>query len=139
MNNSIILTSILTILITTAYITLSSNNNQTNIYNLSSKTPQYNLELSKKYGAYSKIAYCPEDKVKNWNCKDCQTYNTIQDLQIIENKKKDIFAYVFYDTLLQKIVLSWRGSIDSKNYVTDFTYAKIPYTCTLCEVHLGFY
>ncbi len=33
----------------------------------------------------------------------------------------------------------WRGSIDGKNYVNDFTYEKIPYTCKQCEVHLGFY
>ncbi len=63
----------------------------------------------------------------------------IQDLQIISNPKKDIFGYAFYDTQLDKIVLSWRGSIDFKNYVTDFTYAKVPYTCPLCEVHLGFW
>lgn len=39
--------------------------------------PEYNKEISKKYGAYSKIAYCPQDKVKNWTCKDCQAYSKI--------------------------------------------------------------
>lgn len=33
----------------------------------------------------------------------------------------------------------FRGTIDFKNEVNDFTYEKIPYTCRGCEVHLGFY
>lgn len=40
---------------------------------------------------------------------------------------------------MNRIILVWRGSIDEKNYVNDFTYEKIPYTCKQCEVHVGFY
>lgn len=84
--------------------------------------PQYDKNLSIRYGAFSKIAYCPSNLVHNWTCKDCKTYNQIQDLKIIHEEKRDIFGYAFYDTVLQKIILVWRGSIDFKNYVNDFSY-----------------
>lgn len=77
--------------------------------------------------------------VQNWTCKDCKTYNQVSDLHIISNPKRSIFGYAFYDTGLNRIILAWRGSIDTKNYVNDFTYEKIPYTCKQCEVHVGFY
>jgi hypothetical protein len=97
------------------------------------------FRLSRRYGAYAKIAYCPEDSVKNWTCKECAAHNQIADLHIISNPKRDLFGYAFYDTVLEKIVLVFRGTIDFKNEVNDFTYEKIPYTCRGCEVHLGFY
>jgi hypothetical protein len=94
--------------------------------------PHYDKDLSQRYAAFSKIAYCPLSSVQNWTCKDCKTHNEIQDLHIISNTKRDIFGYAFYDTVLEKIVLVWRGSIDDKNYVNDFTYEKLPYTCKQC-------
>jgi hypothetical protein len=99
----------------------------------------YNIELSRKYAAYTKATYCPHDLVQNWTCKDCQTYNKVSDIHLIENTKRDIFAYAFYDTEEKKIILAWRGTIDFKNTVLDLEYLKIPYTCTRCEVHRGFY
>ncbi len=101
--------------------------------------PSYDKTISQRYAAFAKIAYCPRNLVQNWSCKDCKTHNQIKDLHIISGTKRDIFGYAFYDTQLEKIILVWRGSIDDKNYINDFTYEKIPYTCKQCEVHLGFY
>jgi predicted lipase len=61
---------------------------------------------------------------------------------VIYDKKTDTEGYIGYLTSDKSIYVVFRGSISTKNWLTDFLAIKVPYTsfpeCN-CEVHEGFY
>lgn len=45
-----------------------------------------------------------------------------------------------YISSLNAILISWRGTVDIKNWIEDFTFYQIPYSsCRNCFIHEGFY
>lgn len=123
----------------TATGVMNSNSSADNLSHEVQLDNKYNIDLSRKYGAYTKIAYCPENLIKDWSCKDCGTYSNISDLTVIENKKTKIFGYTFYDKTEGKIIVVFRGTIDFVNEIEDLSYEQVIYHCLRCRVHLGFF
>lgn len=49
-------------------------------------------------------------------------------------------AYAGFMSSIDKIVFTFRGTINATNWVEDFTYIQVPYKkCSNCKVHEGFY
>lgn len=95
--NSKIVALLLAVILGVSYLAMDSAP-----FNLKKEVspPKYNITISQRYAAFAKIAYCPKNLVQNWSCKDCKTHSEIKDLHIISGAKRDIFGYVFYDTVL---------------------------------------
>lgn len=87
------------------------------------------------------ITHCSDAQIQKWDCKLCKQI-TLTDLIIIQNATYNIAGYAGYFKSLNQIVVSWRGTVDIKNWEVDFKYKLTKYTprsgtCNGCEVHLG--
>lgn len=52
----------------------------------------------------------------------------------------DLEGYVAIDTTRKEIVVAFRGSSDTRNWIADFDFIQVPYSeCAGCFVHDGFY
>ena len=63
--------------------------------------------------------------------------------KIISNVVNDVEGFVGYLPSDKSIYVAFRGSESVRNWITNLTFDKTPYTtfsaCTSCEVHQGFY
>jgi hypothetical protein len=58
----------------------------------------------------------------------------------MENKVASIMAYMGYSKSWNRIVIVFRGTVDAKNWVEDFSFYQVKYEkCKNCKIHEGFY
>lgn len=65
----------------------------------------------------------------------------LANMKIIENIRTMSKAVMGYDASRQFIVVTFRGSDNTMNWISDFSYFKSPYNrsgCNDCSVHIGF-
>lgn len=89
------------------------------------------------------ITHCTDAQITQWNCKTCKSV-PLFDVAIIQNQTYDIYGFVGYSKTHNQIIVSWRGTVDMKNWEVDFKYKLTKYTprngtCTDCQVHTGVY
>lgn len=101
----------------------------------------YNESKAKMYAYFSMITHCTDSQITNWNCKLCKNA-TLGDVSVIQNQTYDIVGYIGYSKAYNQIIVSWRGTVDTKNWEVDFRYKLTKYTprngtCTDCQVHTG--
>jgi hypothetical protein len=89
------------------------------------------------------ITHCTDSQIIAWNCKICKNI-TMTDTAIISNATYSISGFIGYVKKYNQIVISWRGTIDAKNWEQDFKFQKSKYIpksgiCDNCQVHTGVY
>ena len=87
------------------------------------------------------ITHCSDSQITNWNCKICKNA-PLADVALVQNQNFNIAGYVGYSKAHNQIIVSWRGTVDLKNWEVDFKYRLTKYTpkngtCTDCQVHTG--
>jgi predicted lipase len=87
------------------------------------------------------ITHCTDPQITNWSCKLCKS-NVLTDVALIQNSTYDIAGYAGYSKAHDQIIVSWRGTVDTKNWEVDFRYKLTKYTprsgvCIDCQIHTG--
>ena len=78
--------------------------------------------------------------MNSWSCALCKKHPSIQNLTYIEDLPAEIVGFVGYDRDANEILLSWRGTIDARNWAEDFNFETVEYSaCKGCVVHAGFF
>lgn len=98
----------------------------------------YDSLLAKKMVYLSSIAYEDPTTITHWSCDDCQTISVHR--PIVFNSGKDLLGFIGVRESDKAIVISFRGTNDVKNCITDADTKKVDYPlCSGCAVHNGFY
>ena len=80
-------------------------------------------------------SYCPFNQLTGWNCTHCA--DTVRDTQIIGGDTQVIMGT---DPSIDSSVVSFRGSSDVANWISNFEFEKIsPYENRAIKVHAGLY
>ena len=96
---------------------------------------KYNEHIAKIAVNISQAAYCVSDS-DSWSCATCDSTNHLG--AIVE--KHGERSLIGYNSELDALFVSFRGSIDLLNWIDDIQIQKIqPYDNTLIEVEKGFY
>jgi len=93
------------------------------------------------YCLYSYAAYCSEESIQLWTCSWCQQNSTVSGFNTTMVYVQDgELGYIGFNSQYQQIVVTFRGSTDTLNWLNDFdaTQTDYPY-CSGCLVHKGFY
>ncbi|KPI88074.1 putative lipase [Leptomonas seymouri] len=105
----------------------------------------YNTSNSWRALQYCKAAYCPVDTVMNWSCGDACS-NATADFHIFniyENASTSNMGFSGMDHMAEKIVVVFRGTANTANWIQDLDFWAMPYPSVacgdLCTVHRGFY
>lgn len=89
------------------------------------------------------ITHCSTQQIESWNCRLCKDYPYMSHISQIENKVAEISGFIGFDSLANAIVISWRGTVDTKNWIEDMDFKQRDFTfdskCSKCKVHAGFY
>jgi len=94
---------------------------------------KWNYPTGFTFTMYAYAAYCPFDLLANWTCKWCQAdkaLSTFQVTSVIYNQTENTQAYIGFNTYLELIVVSFRGTVASsaKNWEEDFDFTFVhPY------------
>ena len=87
----------------------------------------------------SSIAYEPIASINAWSCADCKKFN-MQHIKAYNNKGGDLQWFSGYSTTINGIVLSFRGSSNIANWISNLSTNMVSYPkCNNCKVHSGFY
>lgn len=106
----------------------------------------YNTHSGLDLAYFSKIAYDPISNIGAWNCGSCSRYKmtdvnlSITQVKAFTNSSWDMQGYVGYSTSHNAVIVSFRGSSNIKNWISDFDAAQVGYSrCSGCNVHRGFF
>ena len=94
---------------------------------------------------YSKAAYCDDSDVNYWTCGPCKN-NRVKDVTASDTKVfetdttfNDGQSYVTYNSARKQIVVAFRGTHNTKNWVyTNLNAWRDDFVCSGCGVHNGF-
>ena len=99
---------------------------------------KYETDIAHNLVYMSDIAYEPIDSLNAWSCELCKTY-PIFNVNGFSNTGGDLQGFTGYSKQLKAIVLSFRGSSNIANWITNLSYKLVAYSkCTNCKVHSGF-
>lgn len=89
------------------------------------------------------ITHCTDQQIIAWNCKLCKNV-TLTDVYLIQNQTYNIAGFIGYNKVHNQVIISWRGTVDLKNWEVDFKYRQTKYTpksssCADCQIHTGVY
>ena len=110
----------------------------------------YTQTKAKKYAGLAYASYCSPKQLINWTLGVVSyNYPNVHDVTIIENTSKvnyiiiipkDLRAYIIYDEDDNTIVVTFRGSQNISNWLSNIDFIFTDYTpCDKCKVHKGFY
>lgn len=105
----------------------------------------YNTTSAWRALHFCKTAYCPTATVMNWSCGNACT-NATADFHVFNvynNESTGNAGFSGVDHEYEKIVISFRGTFNSANWIQDLDFWSMPYphpACgELCAIHRGFY
>jgi predicted lipase len=90
---------------------------------------------------YSAAAHCSASTLKSWTCGvACQKDPGVTNVTPVINNAKGTYGFVGYNTKDNQIVVSFRGSVNTENWITNLDYIQTPYKSVPgAQVHEGFY
>eukprot|EP01135_Chromosphaera_perkinsii_P005793 Nk52_evm3s365 gene=Nk52_evmTU3s365 len=95
----------------------------------SSKFDRYNEQLSARLALYSHIASiaCDNDdyRITDWDNSYARYLGPCTDVRVFRNDGD--LAYVAYDDSLHAVVVTWRGSANADNWLTNFNLVQTGY------------
>lgn len=105
----------------------------------------YNISHSWRALHFCKTAYCPAATVMNWSCGSACT-NATADFHVFnvyDNASTGNAGFSGLDHEAGKIVVAFRGTFNTANWIQDLDFWTMPYPhpgCgELCTIHRGFY
>jgi len=105
---------------------------------LVSSQDYYSTSVAKKLTQIAAITYLPEDSILSWNCDLCSEV-ALTDQSIVKNDSNSVFGIIGYSPLYQNIVIAFRGSVDTANWILNLKTVRTSYPlCDGCSVHIGF-
>ena len=108
---------------------------------LSVVSAAYNPTAGLKGVYYSAASYCSAASVQSWSCGEpCSQEAGVTSITPIRNDAKGTFGYVAYNKNANEIVVSFRGSQNIQNWITNIDFGKMNYKDVAgAQVHTGFY
>ncbi len=104
---------------------------------------QYNETLSKRILFYASATFCNENDLKYWACGPaCQALPGVYSpVTILSEIIEGTFGFAAYNNLTNNIVVAFRGSDNTANWIEDGDYflKPYPYGPKDAQVHGGFY
>jgi predicted lipase len=99
---------------------------------------QYNSPLAYRLTHLSAIAYEPQALIESWTCELCAKVKVLH-AKVVTNDSNSVYGYVGYSPDLGAIVIAFRGSVDTANWILNLKTTRTDYPlCTGCSVHVGF-
>eukprot|EP00300_Choanocystis_sp_HF-7_P015995 c19258_g1_i1.p2 GENE.c19258_g1_i1~~c19258_g1_i1.p2 ORF type:complete len:312 (+),score=71.52 c19258_g1_i1:31-936(+) len=104
----------------------------------------YNSTTAYQLVDYAAAAYCPKYELESWSCKACKGDTTGFVLtSYFLDEETSTNAYVGYHAGLQAIILSFEGSANTTNWITNIQFLRVDYDFPGAppgvKVHRGFY
>ncbi|CAJ1011044.1 putative Protein (DUF2974)/Lipase (class 3) [Leishmania naiffi] len=105
----------------------------------------YNATEGRKALYFCKSAYCPMENVIEWNCGSACANATpnFRVFNVYDNTSTGNFGYSGIDNDARRIVVVFRGTHNTANWIQDLDFWSIPYpnpSCgNNCRIHRGFY
>ncbi|KAJ9076497.1 hypothetical protein DSO57_1025659 [Entomophthora muscae] len=102
------------------------------------RTTAGTLEDAKYYATHCRTILLQRRRFcVDWDCKHCRTLGSSSTLHdVVADEEYDIRATISIDNGHKSIVLSFRGSVSTKNWVENFRFDKTRFA--VGQVHLGF-
>lgn len=101
--------------------------------------PAYNVTFSKTVLAYGVLSYCPKKCLENWSCDFGKGFPKLINVTHSNDIITEAAAYIGYEPESRNVYISWRGSANVENWISDFTFPLEPFSgCKGCYVHVGF-
>lgn len=90
---------------------------------------EYNATLSKSIMYYASATFCDETDLQYWACGPaCQALPGVyQPVTILSDFIEGTFGFVAYNNITNDIVVAFRGSDNTANWVEDGDYGFKPY------------
>lgn len=90
---------------------------------------------------HSAAAHCHPEVLEKWSCGTaCQHEEGIRNVTVIANNVTKTYGFVGYSPETNEILVSFRGSVNFQNIVTDIDFIEERYEDVLdAKVHSGFY
>lgn len=108
-------------------------------------SPEYNFTESWKALHFCKAAYCSFSNLTKWACGNACT-NATPDFHVFnvyDNDTTGNLGYTGMDHDAERIVVAFRGTFNTANWIQDLDFWSMPYpdpNCGVgCTVHRGFY
>ncbi len=99
----------------------------------------YSTLMAHDMAFLSDIAYQSLANINAWSCSDCAKYD-MKNQKGFYSSTANIQGYAGHLTKDSAVVVSFRGSVDFKNWVYNLDTTSTTYpSCTGCAVHSGFY
>lgn len=100
---------------------------------------QYNSPLAYRLTYLSAIAYEPQALIESWTCELCGKVVKVVNAKVVTNDTNSVYGYVGYSPDLAAIVIAFRGSVDTANWILNLKTTRTDYPlCSGCSVHVGF-
>lgn len=92
-----------------------------------------------KAALFSFAAYCPEQRLIQWNCHWCQkVQDRVRVVKTINDAEKQNFAYVAASD--KYYIVSFRGTVKGiQNWISNLNATMVQFGNNLAKVHRGFY
>lgn len=102
----------------------------------------YNATLSMQLLYYSAASFCSYYSLDDWTCGPaCKADAGVGSVTIVEGLFMGTFGFVVYNNVTNSIVVSFRGSYTTFNWISDMDYFLTPFPegPSGSDVHRGFY
>ena len=87
----------------------------------------------------SNIAYEPIASINAWSCSECKSFK-VENVKGFNNAGGDLQGFTAFSVDLNGIVVSFRGSSNIQNWITNLNTGLTNYPkCSGCQVHQGFF
>ncbi|KAI8846322.1 Alpha/Beta hydrolase protein [Chytridium lagenaria] len=106
--------------------------------------PSVFTEVLSQYASFSAAAYCSKESLLNWNCATCKNKasGTVDKKYVLTISFVNCNRYVGYNTKLNTIIVSYRGSQNIQNWIQNLAFirvdADVPNAPSGVSVHFGF-
>ena len=93
---------------------------------------------------FTAASYCSDrGALQNWTCKTCRPDTPLSHIEVLWNPQSAVQGVAGYDPLSKRIVVAFRGSVGTENWLEDFDFALVPTlpalgACPNCTVSKGF-
>lgn len=95
----------------------------------------YNAATAADFVNLAESAYCSSDAIESWSCASCKRAPTLEGISVINTD--DNQAFVGYDSASDSVIVSFRGSSNIENWISNIDAVKTSFHGV--DVHKGFY
>lgn len=103
--------------------------------------PAFDVNHSYEVAEFAFAAYCSEKSLASWSCQLCKHYPTFTHVATVTDLLTSTLAFVGFDNTTNTITVSFRGSVNIPNWLTNFQLIKMRdwIDAPDAKIHEGFY